>query len=1012
MFHFLNQKKGRRYSRLFLGLLLMTISFSLLSGTGYSESAILELNSSGNRNVALAVDPIRKNEGFSAVLYNNSNGMPTSEANAVAQTADGFLWIGSYAGLIRYDGTSFERFDPSSGPANVRCLFVDSRDRLWIGSNDAGLLRMEEGDFRKWDKADGLPSLSIREIAEDENGLIYIAEANGGIGMVNSEDQFIVLQAPRLDNQTIQDIRLGPDGLIYGLTQTGDLFTLKNGEVVTFLSRDECRVKNIVSILPDPTHPGNLYLGTATTRIYYGNLERNFIAMSLKEAAPLYNIDCMESINGEIWVCATNGIGKLDSGGFHQLKNVPMDNTVEHMITDYEGNLWFTSSRQGLMKIVPNRFSDISERYGLSEVVVNSTCLKGRQLFIGTDSGLIILQDGKEASRFPLSKAVTASGEDLGTSDLLEYLDGVRIRSIIRDSKERLWISTWRKYGLLCYDRGELTAFTPKEGLYSDRVRVVYECEDGRILVANTGGVSIIEDGVVTAGYGEKDGIINSEILTVTEGFHHEIILGSDGDGIYIITSEGIRHIGLEEGLKSEIVMRIKQSPDRGFYWIVTGNSLAFMTPDYHVTTIENFPFPNNYDLYENSKGDLWVPGSNGIYVIPSESFAEDGAVETVFFGIPNGLPYVATSNSYSEQTAEGDLYLAGTEGVVKVNINLPFDAVTEMKTAMPYVSADGVRFYPDASGSFNVPGNARKLTVYPHVFNYALIDPQISYRLEGFDPTDITVSRSELKPVDYTNLSLGTYSFVMTLKDPIGNTEQTSSFRIVKGREISAGTSGTVILDIASLFMMGGILIYTSLYRRRGGLEDRLFFFLILSNVGMTIGELLSYTLEYSELPFSGWLMIAGNTVFYCSLVFFPYLLAVYLDYHSDPDSTLLRKRKVLLGIPCLLFFLLMLINLKTGWIFSVGRDNIYNSGILTDRFWLPILPVCFYSLVSLVKMAKASWNLAGLSLLLILCRMVWDFWYQAVSSTSFLYTLFLVCIHIYVMNHPIYEEASKYDR
>ena len=175
MFHFLNQKKGGRYSRLFLGLLLMTISFSLLSGTGYSESAILELNSSGNRNVALAVDPIRKNEGFSAVLYNNSNGMPTSEANAVAQTADGFLWIGSYAGLIRYDGTSFERFDPSSGPANVRCLFVDSRDRLWIGSNDAGLLRMEEGIFRKWDRADGLASLSIREIAEDENGVIYIA---------------------------------------------------------------------------------------------------------------------------------------------------------------------------------------------------------------------------------------------------------------------------------------------------------------------------------------------------------------------------------------------------------------------------------------------------------------------------------------------------------------------------------------------------------------------------------------------------------------------------------------------------------------------------------------------------------------------------------------------------------------------------------------------------------------------------------------------------------------------
>ena len=73
--------------------------------------------------------------GFSAVLYDNSNGLPAPEANAVAQTSIGFIWTGGYEGLIRYDGIEFKQFDPTSGISNVNCLYVDSKDRLWIGTN-------------------------------------------------------------------------------------------------------------------------------------------------------------------------------------------------------------------------------------------------------------------------------------------------------------------------------------------------------------------------------------------------------------------------------------------------------------------------------------------------------------------------------------------------------------------------------------------------------------------------------------------------------------------------------------------------------------------------------------------------------------------------------------------------------------------------------------------------------------------------------------------------------------
>ena len=84
--------------------------------------------------------------------FNETNGLPTGEANTVLQTSDGFVWIGSYGGLIRYDGTSFRNYSdggvfPSS---SVRALFEDSKGRLWIGTNDMGVFLYENCEFKRF----------------------------------------------------------------------------------------------------------------------------------------------------------------------------------------------------------------------------------------------------------------------------------------------------------------------------------------------------------------------------------------------------------------------------------------------------------------------------------------------------------------------------------------------------------------------------------------------------------------------------------------------------------------------------------------------------------------------------------------------------------------------------------------------------------------------------------------------------------------------------------------------
>ena len=805
-------KKKAQYRRRIPWLLLFLVLIMVLN--------TLAASADGSSRAVKTVDPVNHPDNYSAVLYDNTNGLPTAEANAIVQTSEGFIWIGSYSGLIRYDGNTFERVDSTNGIASVVSLFVDSRDRLWIGTNDSGAAVMEQGEYRMWGKSEGLPSASVRAIAEDADGTVYIA-TTAGIAAIDDRMNLTVLDDPRIREAYMRDLQPGSDGLIYGLTQEGGIFTLKECAVQSYLSADEISLEGIIGFLPDPEAPGCLYLGTGSTNVYYGSLDNHFETMEPLSVDPLSYVERLYYVDGQIWICAGDGIGMLDGDGFHKLENLPMDSSLSRMMTDYQGNLWFASTRQGVMKIARNQFSDLYERFGLPKAVVNSTCMLDGRLFIATDTGLTVVDENGPVDHLPLTSAVTASGADMGADDLIELLSGCRIRSIIRDSRDRLWIATWRKYGLIRYDHGAVTAFTEAEGMFSDRVRVVYEGFDGAILAANTGGVCVIEGDAVTARYGEESGLVNTEILTVVQAENGDILLGSDGGGIYVVGETGVRNITVEDGLPSDIVMRLKRDEKRDVTWIVTSNALAFLTPDYQVTTIQKFPYSNNFDLFENSKGDVWVLSSNGIYVAPADDLLANGEIRPVYYSLASGLSCIATANSYSELTGDGDLYIAGTTGVCMVNIEQPLENVEDLKATVPFVEVDGRTLYPDADGTFTIPSGTQKLTVYSFVFNYSLSDPQVSYRLDGFERSGSTIKRSEMVPVDYTNLRGGTYHFVMQLKDSMGRGNKEVSVKIVKEKAFYEQAWFYVLVGLA-LVLLIAVLVRLYVRRRMRALEEK----------------------------------------------------------------------------------------------------------------------------------------------------------------------------------------------
>ena len=795
--------RGSLFARA-LCFLLLAVLFLLTGSLSLTSSA------EETKEQPSASDPVSNRDRYSAVLYDNTNGLPTPEANDIAGTNEGVLWIGSYGGLIRYDGNTFERVDSTNGLSSVVCLFVDNSQRLWIGTSDSGLYVLEQGKTRHWQKSDGMASAFVHDITSDNGNAIYAATSSGVV-IVDQGMRMQRLEDERINNLSVLELKTDSEGLIYGRTADGDIFTIRDGVVETFLSQEDNTVKGINCITPDPQKSGYLYLGTSTSEVCYGTVSNGFKDHTKREVLPLSYIQNCEFINDKLWICAGNGVGTLVGDELKILENVPMTRSIGHIITDYENNLWFTSTRQGVMKIVPNAFSDIYTRYRLDPAVVNSTCMLGDRLFIATDEGLTVLDNTEVVRSVPLTSAQTALGKKFDAKDLVALLKGVRIRSIIRDSKDRLWISTWKKYGLLCYDGGGLTVFAQEDGLLSASVRTVIEGSDGSVYVVNNGGFSVIRDGKVVRSYSTESGIVNTESLTVAEGFNGEILLGSDGDGIYVIQDKVVRHVGTENGLTSDVILRIKRDRTRRIFWIVTSNSIAFMDESYNVTSINKFPYANNFDLYQNSKDEVWVLSSNGIYVLPADELIANGSIAPVFYGMSNGLPAISTANSYSELTADGELYIAGTTGVSLVNIESPFEDIANLKANVPYIEADGVVVYPDHEGHFTIPSNSRKLTVHGYVYNYSLTTPEVTYQLEGFESSDTTVNREELVPVSYTNLPGGEYRFVMTLTDSRGFGHKTMWVDIEKEKAFYEQPWFYIVIGLVFLILLFVLIrIYT----------------------------------------------------------------------------------------------------------------------------------------------------------------------------------------------------------
>lgn len=740
-------------------------------------------------------------EGRSAVLYDSQNGTAPSEANAIVQTSDGFIWVGCHRGLARYDGNDFVWVEYSKGITSVASLFVDTSGRLWVGTNDNGAALYDNGEYVFFDSDTGLKSCSVKAISQDGSGNILLGTTQG-IAYIDGNMQVKKIEDSRIGDTYISKLERDGEGNVYGVSLNGDVFVIRNLAVEKYLSKKQIGSELITSICPTEKETGEVYLGTEDAGILRMNLlseQTDIRHISTFFGATVNKMFVMS--DDSVIVCGDSGMGYINRyGTFVRVSELPMQNSIDDMMEDYEGNFWFVSSRQGVMKLAKSRFKNISLQAGLEPIVVNTTCRYNDFIYIGSDSGLFIVNDWNRKMY----------------NELTRLLSGVKVRCIKEDTRGNLWLCTNGRLGLICFrPDGTYECFGEGEGLTSSHIHTILELSEGSMAVATSDGVYILREGAVVKNYGRNEGIGNTEILCLTEGEDGILYAGSDGGGIFSIDlkQEIVTNISREDGLTSDVIVQIKKDMKYGGYWVITGNSIAYMAGG-GFRTLHSFPYTNNFDIFCDKLGRAWILSGTGIYCVELDKLYEDNVTNYEFYDTSLGLPWNITANSRNCLEEDGTLYLSGTSGVSSLNINETGGEGAKARLAVPYVSLDNEIVYIHDGDSIEIPKDCKRVTIYGYVLNYSLYNPTVSYYLEGFNEKPQITNKAAMSPISYTNLKGKDYIFHLSALD--GNTGETVNQIEVRFHKVKKIYENPGLIAIFLVFVVLAILALVWFYTQK----------------------------------------------------------------------------------------------------------------------------------------------------------------------------------------------------
>lgn len=711
---------------------------------------------------ASALNPGRALTQYTRTVWTQEHGLPQDTVRAIAQTKDGYLWIGTDEGLARFDGYDFVVFNRENGalPSNsVGALWAAKDGSLWIGTL-GGLTRYRDGKFTTFTKRDGLDDNSVNSITEDPSGAIWVI---ADVYLNRLQNGKFTNYSPRqgLPIQALRTVYCGRDGSIYvagfgGVVRhEGDRFVPVVGPVGGIA----------ITLLQD--RRGNLWVGGGfglLTRSPGGELRRYTVSDGLPDN---YTRSVWEDRDGNIWAGTDAGLARLENGRFvsSPLQSSHQREWVRCIYEDTAGNLW-VGMNSGLNRLRNDLFSMYGESEGLpsDEPTTVYQDRRGR-IWIGFhDRGLVQLVDGKPAR-------VYTRKDGLPSNEIFS----------IRESRDGDLLIAARGGPSRLHD-GYFVNPVMKDPL-NRRVAFDYlQDRAGKLWVASPAGVSTFEGNrsrTVIPGGSQ----LNKDAVVLCETHDGNLWAGTLGVGLWRLSNGQLRLYTVADGLSSDQIRSLVEDQD-GTLWIGTfdgGLDALRNGRFYHVTARDGLLSDNVSHVEDDGHGVLWLSTTRGICRVRKKDIwdlvgGKIRFIQPVNYGVADGLRSAQCAPGYPNsrggtRSSDGRLWFPTSQGLAVLDPSALDSDARPASVAAPVVhlleiAVDG-RPIPVTDGAQLAPGSGRMQFRYTGIYLSAPERVRYSYRLDGLDGE--WISSGARRVTNYNSLPHGRYRFTVRAEVPNG---------------------------------------------------------------------------------------------------------------------------------------------------------------------------------------------------------------------------------------------------
>jgi len=704
---------------------------------------------------AIALDPSLKLSQYQQRRWTSKDGLPQSSVKTITQTSDGYLWIGTEQGLVRFDGVRFVTVDltiQGKPPvAYIQALAADGTT-VWIGTG-SGLYRLSTHELMEVDDKNGEPIVDVKDLLRARSDFLWV----------------------------------GADKGLYKVE--GD-----RTQAVKVLNSDKAGIES----LTESTN-GRLCFAAAQAVCYYDkNIE--YLSQINDAAAPRVITQLGFDAADSLWAgTAGNGLIHLSHGDIHRYSTATglPHNWVQALFVDSTGSVWIGfGSGEGVARIGPHGLELLPTEDGRADAGVAVFEDREGNIWIGTNGGGLIRLTASQVVPFSIGE---------GLRDRF-------VQSVLEDHEGVIWIGT-RGGGLHRLVAGKVTAYTHKDGLTSPDVISLAEDRQGRLWVGTGGAGAFVRQGERFVPVGGSREVIFSlhedhqgqlwaggvgGVLKLEGGRFQEveplrgwnspaIASGPDGKvyftnvnggGIAVWDHDKITKLVKEQGINSDMTIALYIEADGGV-WIGTHlGGLIFLSGERISTfTTANGLCDNSvFTLTEGPSGKLWMSSNLGVFAVDKAQLkavakGQLAKVDCRLFGTADGMRS-SECNGGQQPAAWRDhddrLWFATTDGVVRID---------PRELAPPDAGPVLVEELSSGTSSLQVSSQGQHLELGPEQRDLeirytalSLKHPELlrfRYQLEGFDRN--WVEAGQRRVAYYTNLPPRQYRFRVQAQMPGG---------------------------------------------------------------------------------------------------------------------------------------------------------------------------------------------------------------------------------------------------